>query len=138
MHYVCGEEYMTLWSMGTGCMSLGPMGLEGLVSVNRVQLSHHPVVDLLPKSFFYDGSPFFGGKKNFPSQIRATRRQRRHSTCPLYTLVRYTSKQTRQTNMQSIQSARSHSESIHQGIQGVCKTQDHVTNNLKNVRVNLN
>ena len=34
-------------------------------------------------SFFYGGSPFFGGENGFfspPSEIRANRRQRRHST----------------------------------------------------------
>ncbi len=74
---------------------------------------------------FYGGSPFFGGgrrkKKHFPSEIRATRRQWRHSTCPLYTLVTCTVK-TDTTDIHVVDSECL--KTIHQGIQVVRKTQE--------------
>ncbi len=75
--------------------------------------------------FFYGGSPFFWKKtrrkKPFPSEISVTRSQRRHSTCPPYTLVTFTVK-TDTTDIHTVDSECL--KTIHQGIQVVCKTQE--------------
>ena len=76
--------------------------------------------------FLFYGSHFFGGggkwkTKHFPSEIRATRSPRRHSTWPPYTLVRYTVK-TDTTDIHAVVSE--WLKAIHQGMQVVCKTQE--------------
>ena len=61
------------------------------------------------------------GKKSVPTEIRATRRQRRHITCPPYTLVRCTVK-TDTTDIQAVDS--DCSKAIRKEMQEVRKTQE--------------
>ncbi len=89
-------------------------------------------------SFYYGRSPFFWEKKRktnlFPSEIRTTRRQWKNSTCPPYTLVRYTVK-TDTTDIQWVD------HTVPMQVTKRCKRcerpRKHETNELRDVRVKL-